>query len=601
MPIKKLLKNKLTYYFATLAISLFFVGCQNVSAATLSLSANSTTVSAGETVTLYVILNSEGVAVNNAEATIKFPTELFDIVSISKGGSIFSLWVEEPSFSNAAGVVSFNGGSPTPGFTGARGSIISIVAKAKKTGQAEFSFSSAAVRANDGLGTDVLRGKYGDIIVVAAKETPVKETPVKETPVQSTTPETVKETPTEQTTTAPSTSLQITSLTHPSSDEWYKDKNPIFGWNLPKDINAVQTGIGNNNSFSPSVIYTPAISKKAVQNLEDGVWYFKVRARKGTTWGPIATYVAKIDSLAPEKKNVEFSYDDDNKNLTIVADISDAASGLDHYELFLNDSLIKNIPAAEFVGGKYSLDLFALGENNVKLIVFDKAGNSVEALGSFYSTGVSVPPLEPTASQPQPEVIPPQLSPLPTLIAADNQLIIQGSTQEPDIDVTINVKNEDGQLIVFKTRSNYEKNFFALIPNLKVGNYEIWSEISSGDKISSSKHLQVEATPKLITTIGPATFKTLPFIGLLLVAILILMVVAFYFGQRFAKSFSKQKSGLTTIKRNNAKILSFVKSILENNLSLIHTIRHRRMLTKEEKKIKKALEDGLDQVDKWFK
>lgn len=596
MSIKKLLKNKLTYYFATLAISLFFVGCQNVSAATMSLSANSTNVSVGETVTLYVILNSDGVAVNNAEATIKFPSDLFDIISISKGGSIFSLWVEEPSFSNSAGAISFNGGSPTPGFTGARGSIISIVAKAKKNGQAEFSFSGAAVRANDGLGTDVLRGSYGNIIVVATKEEPVKETPAKPT-----TPEPIKEAPAEPTTTAQSTSLQISSLTHPNREEWYKDSNPIFQWNLPKNINAVQTGINNNNSFSPSVTYAPAISRKAVQNLEDGIWYFKVRAREDKVWGPIATYIVQIDSLAPEKKNVEFNYDDNNKRLSITADISDASSGLDHYELYVNDSLIKNIPAQDFIGGKHSLDLYALGENNIKLIAFDKAGNSVEALGSFYSSGVSAPPIEPAIPQPMPELIAPQISPLPELISADDKLIIQGSTQEPDTEVTINVKNENGELIVFKTRSNYEKNFFALIPNLKAGNYEIWSEIGSGDSAVASRHLQLEATPKLITTVGSSSFKTSNLVGLLILIVLVLISAAFYLGRILFKPPVKSKIGLTTIKRNNAKILSFVKNILENNLSLIHNIRHRRMLTREEKKIKKAIEDGLDQVDKWFK
>ncbi len=596
MFIKKLLKNKLTYYFATLAISLFFVGCQSASAATLSLSANSTNVSVGETVTLYVLLNSDGVAVNNAEATIKFPTDLFDIISISKGGSIFSLWVEEPSFSNSAGVVSFNGGSPTPGFTGARGSIISIVAKAKKNGQAEFSFSGAAVRANDGLGTDVLRGSYGNIIVVAAKEEPTKETPTKPT-----TPEPDKEVPAEPTATAQSTSLQITSLTHPNREEWYKDQNPIFQWNLPKDINAVQTGINNNNSFSPSVIYAPAISRKAVQNLDDGIWYFKARARKDKTWGPIATYVIKIDSLAPEKKKVEFNYDDSSKRLNITADILDAGSGLDHYELFLNDSLIKNIPAGEFVEGKYSMELYALGENNIKLIAFDKAKNSVEALGSFYATGMLVPPLEPEAPQLAPELIAPKISALPTLISADDKLIIQGSTQEPDAEVTVNVKNENGELMVFKTKSNYEKNFFALIPNLKAGNYEIWSEIGSGNSVASSKHLQLEATPKLITTVGSSSFKTSNLVGLLILIVLILISAAFYLGRILFKPPVKSKIGLTTIKRNNAKILSFVKNILENNLGLIHNIRHRRMLTREEKRIKKAIEDGLDQVDKWFK
>jgi hypothetical protein len=594
MRIKKLLKNKLTYYFASLAISLFFLGLNSVSAATLSLSANSTNVSAGETVTLYVILNSEGVAVNNAEATIKFPTELFDIISISKGGSIFSLWVEEPSFSNSSGVISFNGGSPTPGFTGARGSIISIVAKAKKTGQAEFSFSSAAVRANDGLGTDVLRGRYGNIIVVAEKEAPVKVPPT--TP---TTPEPGKEIPpVVPSTTAQSTSLQISSVTHPDQAQWYKDKNPSFQWALAKDINAVQTGIGDSNSFSPSVIYSPAISRKTVTNLEDGTWYFKVSARKDTAWGPVTTYIARIDTTVPEKKNIEFNYDNDNKKLNIIADVADSGSGLDHYELFLNDGLIKTITPEEFIGGKFSLDLYALGENVVKLVVFDKAGNSIEALGNFYSTGILVPPLEPVI--PEVEPVAPQLSMIPKLLVADDKLIIQGNTQTPDTDVTINVVWENSDSMVFKTKSNSEFNFFALIPNLKAGNYEIWAEISFNDKIISSEHLRTKATSQSLTKLGSFTFRTLSVVGLMFIIVLLLIIAAFFLGKHFSLASTEQNISVASVKKNNAKILAFLKNNLEKHLELIHDIRHRRVLTREEKKIKKSLEDGLDEVDKWL-
>ncbi|GAI35186.1 unnamed protein product, partial [marine sediment metagenome] len=39
-----------------------------------------------------------------------------EVLNISKENSIFTLWPEEPIFSNSAGEISFSGGTPHPGF-----------------------------------------------------------------------------------------------------------------------------------------------------------------------------------------------------------------------------------------------------------------------------------------------------------------------------------------------------------------------------------------------------------------------------------------------------------------------------------------------------
>src|SRR3989338_1484200 len=128
MDIKRL-KNKRLYYPAIFVATLFFFGYGNASASTLQINSNSATLPPGSIMTLSVILNSEGVAINNAEAKIIFPTDLLEVVSINKGNSIFSFWVEEPTYSNLTGTITFNGGIPTPGFNGSSGTVISIVVK----------------------------------------------------------------------------------------------------------------------------------------------------------------------------------------------------------------------------------------------------------------------------------------------------------------------------------------------------------------------------------------------------------------------------------------------------------------------------------------
>ena len=109
-------------------------------------------------------------SINNGEATIQFPVDMLEVVSVTKGSSIFTLWVEEPKFSNTTGKISFNGGVPTPGFTGASGYIATVTFKAKKQGTASIIFSDGAVRENDGLGTDILILKNSGVVKIGAQK-----------------------------------------------------------------------------------------------------------------------------------------------------------------------------------------------------------------------------------------------------------------------------------------------------------------------------------------------------------------------------------------------------------------------------------------------
>ena len=149
--------------YLIVGVTIFIIGflfrSNVVNAATLNFSPSSGNFTVGNIFTVNILVNTQSVPVNNAEVVVNFPKDLLEVISISKSGSIFSLWVEEPNFSNNSGTISFNGGVPTPGFNGSTGKALSVVFRVKKIGSASVIFSSASVRANDGLGTDVLTGK----------------------------------------------------------------------------------------------------------------------------------------------------------------------------------------------------------------------------------------------------------------------------------------------------------------------------------------------------------------------------------------------------------------------------------------------------------
>ncbi len=480
MAFKKITTKKVAYYVAIFAFGVFLLGRNGAHAATLQINANPVSLSPGGIATLSIVLNSEGVAINNADARIVFPADLLEVISISKGGSIFSLWVEEPVYSNVTGIITFNGGIPAPGFTGSYGTALSVVVKAKKTGQADLIFSDAAVRANDGLGTDVLTAKTGKTISITEKETPsITATP---TPAPS------------------STALHITSPTHPSQELWYKDSSPIYRWNIPTGVTAIQTGIDNNAFGVPRVTYSPAIKERTIADLEDGVWYFKARARKDGVWGPTSTYIVRIDTTIPKKNDVVFSYDDTKKVLTINADIIDEMSGLDYYEIHINGALLQKVPAGDFASGSYELAVNTPGDNTVTLVAVDRAGNSVEASGVFSATA----------------------APEPTAPVREQLLVIIGSF-------------------------------------------------------------------------------TIPAIYLILIILLIILasaIGAFILGQHYCKHRNKLKTRTALAKGDGAKVLLTLKKRLEKHLEILQRTRHSRILSKEERDIKEAIEGDLDEVDR---
>ncbi len=478
MGLQKNTKKKSRYLFFLFVLCLYSFSFSSAHAATLQVSASATTLAPGGIATISVTVNSEGAAINNAEAKILFPADLLEVVSLSKSSSIFSLWVEEPSYSNSTGTIQFNGGIPTPGFSGTSGTAISIVVKAKKSGQADIIISDAAVRANDGFGTDVLRARTGRTITIAQG-----------TPTPSSTP-----------TVQAKATLQVSSSTHPSQDAWYSVSSPVYSWNIPAGVEAVQTGIDTVRDSLPRVLFSPAIRERTVKDQEDGVWYFKVRARQNGQWGPTSVYVTRIDTTRPQKNAVEFAYDDTKKALRIKADIVDETSGLDYYEIVINDAVVKKVSPGDFTDTTYDLPFENAGTNLVVLRAVDRAGNALEIPGSFKGT----------ASE--------QLSP------------------------------------------------------------------------------PVTSVPSVIT-IG--TFELPVLYGSLLAVLLLCLVwlIAFRLGRGYGTGHKKLKVREAVAKGDTTKVLVLLKKRLEKHLEKLQRTRHDRVLTKEEKEIKEALEKDLDELD----
>ena len=284
-------KFKLKHFplFLFMVFLLFFA--VDASAATLSFSPSSASVSVGNIVSVKVVVNTSGEAINNAEAIIQFPSGLLEVVSVSKSSSVFSLWVEEPIFSNSSGIVKFNGGVANPGFNGSNGSLISITFRAKASGTASLLFTDAAVRKNDGLGTNILTN-MGNAQFSLRGAVPAPTVP------EATTPSIVVS--------GVPSAPQISSPTHLDSNKWYAKKDAKFIWTVPSDVTSVRLLVDKFPRSIPTVVYTPVIDEREVTNLGDGIRYFHTQFRNAKGWGAVSHFRLQIDTQPPNPFSIEF-------------------------------------------------------------------------------------------------------------------------------------------------------------------------------------------------------------------------------------------------------------------------------------------------------
>lgn len=563
MDIERLLKNKV-FYFAAVIVGAFFLQYSSVSAATLQINSNSSVLSPGETAILSVVLNSESIAINNAEAVIKFSTELLDVISVSKNGSIFSLWVEDPSFSNSTGLVTFNGGVPTPGFTGTRGSVVSFVVRAKKAGSADFTFLTAAVRANDGLGTNVLTSQLPVTVNII---TPVVQPPEK--PAVVTTPSLLA---------AP----VIYSSVYTNQNSWYSAKSGIITWVLPTNATAVQTYFNNNPNSVPSINYAPPISQKEVKNLTDGVWYFHLRYSVGDNWSEITHYKIQIDTQQPYDLVASLVKNNDGA-ISLNLSAKDALSGIDYYNMAIDGQPAIKVSATD-AKNPVSLPKLSIGSHQVVVSAYDKAGNKNDLTTQVVIESGIAPVIDKYTKE----------------INTGEKIVISGTSVYPQTSIKVVVNPESGDKVEYNSITDENGNFsFVNEPVNLSGNYQIWVYIPGQDgsisAISVKQNLLVKQSV-WATIINKLTSAKITFfhdtLVLVVVGLVIILIALFgwykYFILRRRFKLIEQKVGHT---------FKLLLKRARNNISTLDKLQKAKGSSPEEKKIIDDLKEITDEIE----
>lgn len=565
----------------------FILGClilggslfiPTVDAATSYFSPSSGNFTVGNIFTVTVSVNTKGVDINNAEGVIRFPTDLLEIVSINKSGSIFSLWVEEPNFSNNAGTISFNGGLPTPGYNGASGKIFSAVFRVKKVGTASLLFSSASILANDGMGTDVFAGSGSANyeFVVAAQTT--QEQPVTEK---------VDTTKKVEDSSGVPAMPRISSPTHPDQNLWYTNNNATFVWPVPSGVISVRFLYDGSPNSRPTAIYQPAISEKKLNGIGNGMWYSHVQFSNEKGIGGTAHFRFQIDSDKPSQFEIT---EVTKKEVTttkaaFMFDAKDDLSGIDHYEVQIDHGAFEQWK--DDGSHRYETSALNPGTYTLNVKVFDKAGNDLTASKTFTIEGLHAP----------------EITDYPDVVSSSDTLIVRGIASA-NSEVIISLQKQNESIKNFFVQTNRDGVFvFVVDKGLESGEYLLWTEDTDhqGLKSEPSKKITIRvvnntASCASSSVLGSSVVITslLSLAGLLLLVVALLAYRLFSFRRKMKKEVNEAKSTLD-------EAFNMLKKEVREQVKMFEKTRTKRDLTNEEEKVIKQLRKQLDSAERSVK
>jgi hypothetical protein len=181
---------------------------------------------------------------------------------------------------------------------------------------------------------------------------------------------------------------------------WYKVTEGVFNWTVPFDVTSVAVELTKDENNKPQdhkeSIKTPPSSEFSVNKdlLKDGVQYLSVNYKNQVGWGAVTNRKIQIDTTAPEDFTVNVQAGTDKSSFpTIHFEANDVTSGIDHYEMTIADKEPMTVTPDEAKVG-YLLKELEDGTYTVKVIAFDKAGNSKESSAAVLITAGWKKPVE---------------------------------------------------------------------------------------------------------------------------------------------------------------------------------------------------------------
>lgn len=543
-----------------------------VSAASLAITPNTGVYTSNGTFTAKVVVNTDGQAVNAAEGTISFNPRELSVVSINRSGSIFSLWVAEPTFSNAAGTINFSGGLPS-GYSGTTGNIMTVTFRAAGAGTTKVNFKNGSVLANDGRGTNILTGMNGANFTIQAQSTNSEPEKIVEYVAPVNTPA------------APT----VTSTTHPDQKGWSKNKEAVLSWSLPSGVTAVRTALDSSASSIPTKVYDDPIKTITLSDLDEGVSYFHIQFKNADGWGKVTHYRLAVDSKKPTEIDISIlsGVAAANPVQTLFVETEDETSTVRRFMVRVDAA-----ESFEYIDetGSSTIVLPALepGYHSIIIEAFDEAGNSIIGDYSFTIESFAKPIFTDYPTEINEEVIP----------------VIKGTTR-PNSAVEISLEKVGAEPTIYTIQSD-EAGVFTFIPEgtFSTGVYELKARATDefGASSEMSEPIRIAVQQPGFLRIGSLIVSVLSVIVPLLALITILILGIWYlllYVRRFRKKVGVESvEALEILHREFAGL----QTMLREQETLLQSSRKTQKLTKAEAGMieifDRALQNSQQKVEK---
>lgn len=548
-------KIKLLVVFSLILFIYSIVSASVAEAASLSLSPSTGVYTANGTFSVRVLVNTGGSAVNAAEGTLSFNPNQLSVVSVNRSGSIFNLWVTEPTYSNSAGTISFSGGLPS-GYSGNTGTIMTVTFRAAGAGTAKVNFSNGSVLANDGKGTNILTSMNGGTYTIQALTTEPEPEVVVEYVAPANTPA------------AP----VISSETHPDPSGWYANDEAVLNWNLSSDVIAVRTLLNEAPTTIPTKVYEDPIKTITLPDLDEGISYFHLQFKNSDGWGKVTHYRLAVDTEKPTSIDINLPSD---ANLTsplqkLEVKVEDETSLVNKYKVKLD----ANEPF-EYVDetGSSTITLPAVdpGYHTVIIEAFDQAGNSIVGTYSFTVSSFDRPEFTEYPTQINEEVIP----------------VIKGVTR-PNSTVEVRISKIGAEETIYSVTSD-AMGEFVVIPSgtFSIGVYELVAQATDefGAQSDPSNSIRIAVQQPGYLKIGSMIVSVLSVI-IPLIVLLVLMIFGIWYLIIFARRFRRK------VRIESYEALSILRQEFADLQSSLHKQETKLQESRRTKKLTKA-ETGM--------
>ncbi|MFZ3057634.1 MAG: hypothetical protein WA092_01165 [Minisyncoccales bacterium] len=484
--------------YAFLILMFGFIFSLPAEAATLELGLEKDITSPNDDVIVLVTINSDGQDVNTAQATISFPANLLEVTKIDRINSVFSFWLEEPSYDNGRGSISFVGGS-TSGFSGASLKVMQVSFRVKGSGTGRLGVTNAAITASDGTGSNVYTTAKGldiDIPATSEFESVILEKEKTDATIASILPAQI-----------------IPTVSFYSDPTKWNNRSASFqaSWNIGSDVIMVGEALNQIANFIPEARADALLGSKIFPALDDGVWYLHLRASNNIGWGPTSHYRLAIDTMPPNSFEItsDSTFKTNNPKPTINFVSSDLVSGIKNYTISLDGSIIATVSSSRF-----TFEPLLPGTYRLVVMATDNAGNSTSQTETL-----EILPIES-----------PQITYVSRKVIIEEEGITAGGIALSDTEVIIQVQNSKEQIVDEQTIPVDGSGAWNIVINKELKSGDYYLLVRARDKNMASSFLVVseviKVRPHPVLTLGSLEVNQTWFF----IILIIILVSSFSFG-----------------------------------------------------------------------